>query len=99
MRNGEHIWSRDKVLASWCEVGLSLRGSNQVDQAAHLLGRLGLNFEDVYSSELERGRVSAKRVINKLHLHKRSELHSTWKLNERHFGELSGFTPESEVLT
>ena len=60
------------------------------------LSKTNLEFEHVFSSQLHRGWHTAKSVFWGLKLNNKADFHCNWKLNERHFGDISG-KPEEDL--
>jgi 2,3-bisphosphoglycerate-dependent phosphoglycerate mutase len=89
VRHGESLWNQENRFTGWVDVDLAPKGEEEAKIAGRALKDQGLDFDLVYTSVL-------KRAIRTLHiaLGEMDKLwlpvNKTWRLNERHYGELQG---------
>ena len=98
VRHGESEWNKDNKFCGWVDVPLSERGIKEAVTAAELLKEGGYYaFDKIHTSLLKRSTETANIIIQQL----RKENDSTcdqksftcvqhWRLNERHYGALTG---------
>jgi 2,3-bisphosphoglycerate-dependent phosphoglycerate mutase len=98
IRHGESEWNRDQRFTGWADVGLTELGRAQMQQASALLRREGLVVDLAFTSVLSRcvrsqwallegmDRVWVPVVLD-------------WRLNERHYGALTGLSKQAAVAT
>lgn len=91
LRHGESTANADGVFTGWTDVPLTDRGREQARTAAHLLTRAGLLPDVVHTSLLRRSITTADLVLNETG-RDWVPVHRTWRLNERHYGALTGRT-------
>ena len=89
LRHGESVWNRENRFTGWTDVDLSARGVAEAKEAGRLLAKKGYQFDVAFTSVL-------KRAIRTLWLALDAmdqmwvPVHTTWRLNERHYGALQG---------
>lgn len=90
LRHGESEWNKLNLFCGWYDVDLSEKGKLDASQiSAAALLQNGFKFDVAFTSALKRAHQSLKIVLNALEC---SEIpvRSTWRLNERHYGDLTG---------
>jgi 2,3-bisphosphoglycerate-dependent phosphoglycerate mutase len=92
LRHGESEWNASARFTGWADIGLTPRGFNQAQIAAEMLRCAGWTFDFGVSSMLTRA-VQTYSVVAK-HLCPEQERPpvTDWRLNERHYGILTGMT-------
>ena len=100
VRHGESEWNKDNRFCGWVDVALSDRGIEEANNAVELLKKSGyLAFDKVYTSLLKRSTETARIIIdeytkngdsNKQCDKKLFQCIKHWRLNERHYGNLTG---------
>jgi 2,3-bisphosphoglycerate-dependent phosphoglycerate mutase len=89
VRHGESTWNAKNLFTGWVDVDLSEKGEAEARNAGALLKQAGLVFDVGHTSVLTR----AVRTAN-LALEASGQLwlpvRRTWRLNERHYGDLQG---------
>lgn len=89
VRHGESVWNKENRFTGWTDVDLSPTGIEEAKEGGRLLKDEGYRFDCAYTSYL-------KRAIKTLHyiLDEMDQLwipvYKTWRLNEKHYGELQG---------
>lgn len=98
IRHGESEWNRDNRFTGWADVGLTERGRSHMHAAGALLRQEGLLVDLAFTSLLSRcilsqwallegmGRVWVPSVLD-------------WRLNERHYGALTGLSRAGAIET
>lgn len=89
LRHGQSQWNLDNRFTGWVDVDLSAQGEDEARAAGRLLVAAGLRFDAAHTSVL-------KRAVRTLWLalaqmgQEWVPTHSHWRLNERHYGALTG---------
>ena len=89
LRHGQSLWNRENRFTGWWDVDLSEAGVAEAQAAGELLRAEGFDFDCCFTSLLTR----AVRTLDLvLHAMDRLWLPVTkdWRLNERHYGGLTG---------
>lgn len=89
VRHGQSQANLDNVFTGWSDSPLTAKGLEQGHQVGKELRERGYLFDDVYTSYMRRSIMTANIVleeIDQLYI----PMHKTWRLNERHYGALSG---------
>ena len=86
-RHGESEWNKANLFTGWADVDLSEKGTQQAIDAGKLIKEAGIEFDQAYTSVLKR----AIKTTN-LALEASDQLwvpvEKSWRLNERHYGDL-----------
>jgi len=89
MRHGESQWNLENRFTGWTDVDLTPQGREQAWQAGKLLQEKGYGFDLAFTSKLKRAIRTlwlALDAMDAMHV----PVHSSWRLNERHYGVLQG---------
>lgn len=89
IRHGESEWNREQRFTGWADVGLTLRGMHQMQEAGRAIRQSGLVVDRVFSSVLVRC-VSSVDVFLLTAECPSITRTADWRLNERHYGALTG---------
>ncbi len=89
LRHGESTWNRENRFTGWTDVDLSEKGKEEARRSARLLADAGLSFDITYTSVLRRAIRTLWIVLDEMDLMYLPG-HSSWRLNERHYGALQG---------
>ena len=93
LRHGQSQWNLENRFTGWWDVDLSDKGVDEARAAGRLMKDKGLEFDRCFTSVLTR-------AIRTLHLalHEMDRLwlpvDKHWRLNERHYGGLTGFNKQ-----
>jgi len=98
LRHGESDWNRERRFTGWADVGLTDHGIWQMRHAARVLHEAGIEFDVVFSSVLVRCIRSAWLLLEALQC-EWIPLVSDWRLNERHYGALTGRSKDEASAT
>ena len=91
LRHGESIWNKENRFTGWTDVDLSEKGINEAEEAGKRLKEEGYTFDVAYTSLLKRGIRTTWIVLDVMDL-MWIPVHRSWRLNERHYGALQGFS-------
>ncbi|MGX7031192.1 2,3-diphosphoglycerate-dependent phosphoglycerate mutase [Vagococcus zengguangii] len=89
IRHGQSIWNLENRFTGWTDVPLSDQGIEEARQAGQALKAHDLQFDEVYTSVLQRAIRTAHIVMEEIEQLWVPEFKS-WRLNERHYGALQG---------
>lgn len=89
VRHGESRFNREGRFSGWADVDLSKEGEDQAFEVGNLLKAEGYTFELVATSALKRTIRSAWFTLDALD-QQWVPLVADWRLNERHYGALTG---------
>jgi 2,3-bisphosphoglycerate-dependent phosphoglycerate mutase len=89
LRHGQSQWNLENRFTGWVDVDLTAEGEAQAKRGGELMGEAGLVFDRAYASVLTRairtGNIALK-AAGQLWI----PLVKDWRLNERHYGGLTG---------
>ena len=99
VRHGESEWNKDNRFCGWVDIPLSHLGCEEAKAAGKMLEMAGYSqFDIVYTSFLSRASDTANLIIDQLvkdndpnTTRTKPNLVKDWRLNERHYGGLTGF--------
>jgi probable phosphoglycerate mutase len=94
VRHGETDWNAARRLQGHTDIDLNARGLMQAKQMAHALKRINLQFDVLYTSDLQRAAKTAQAIEV---LFKTSAI-SNAALRERHLGALQGLTTDEAPI-
>lgn len=89
VRHGQSEWNEKDLFTGWMDCGLSKLGEKEAENCGNLLKNTGDRIDILYTSRLLRAIKTANIVLEKvgsLHI----DVKRSWRLNERHYGELQG---------
>ncbi|KAK7863543.1 hypothetical protein R5R35_011170 [Gryllus longicercus] len=89
VRHGESEWNQQNLFCGWYDSLLSEKGEQEAKTAAEALANSGLTIDVAHTSVLTRANKTLESIlqgIGKPDL----EVKKTWRLNERHYGGLTG---------
>lgn len=89
VRHGQSQANRDNIFTGWTDVPLTAKGIDQGVAVGQQLRQRGLQFADAHTSYMQRAIMTTDLIldeIDQLYI----PIHKTWRLNERHYGALSG---------
>jgi probable phosphoglycerate mutase len=94
VRHGETDWNAARRLQGHTDIDLNTRGLAQAKQMAYALKRINLQFDVLYTSDLQRAAKTAQAIEA---LFKTSVISSA-TLRERHLGALQGLTTDEAPM-
>ncbi len=89
VRHGQSQANLDNIFTGWTDSPLTATGLAQAHQVGRLLAARGFQYSAVHTSVMQRAIITANTILaeqDQLYL----PIHKTWRLNERHYGALSG---------
>ncbi len=89
LRHGQSQWNVENRFTGWTDVPLSDEGRAEAAEAARLLKDGGYTFDVAFTSVLKRAIHTCNVVLDALDL-SWIPVHKSWRLNERHYGDLQG---------
>ncbi len=89
IRHGESTWNKENLFTGWTDVPLTTQGEQEAARAAALLQAHGFDFDICYTSFLQRA-IDTLAIILQEYDRKWLPVIKSWKLNERHYGDLQG---------
>jgi len=91
IRHGNSEWNLSGRFTGWTDIPLNQAGLAQAARAGERLARDGLMFDEVHTSALRRAGEFAESLLAAMR-HPPIPQHATWRLNERHYGQLQGLS-------
>eukprot|EP00617_Octactis_speculum_P015856 CAMPEP_0185750658 /NCGR_PEP_ID=MMETSP1174-20130828/9438_1 /TAXON_ID=35687 /ORGANISM="Dictyocha speculum, Strain CCMP1381" /LENGTH=322 /DNA_ID=CAMNT_0028427293 /DNA_START=127 /DNA_END=1095 /DNA_ORIENTATION=+ len=94
VRHGESAFNAEKRFSGWLDVDLTERGCQEAYLSGLRVKSAGFQFDEAHTSMLKR---AVRTLWTILHVsdHHYIPIHNTWRLNERHYGALSGLSKEA----
>lgn len=89
VRHGESVWNKENRFTGWQDVDLSEKGRAEALEAGRVLLAEGFDFDLAYCSVLKRAIRTLwgiQEQMDRLWI----PVEKTWRLNERHYGALTG---------
>jgi len=96
VRHGESTWNKENKFTGWFDSPLSEKGHKEAKAAGVLLKAEGIHFDIAFTSFLSRAVRTcwyALEETNQMHV----PVHTSWRLNERHYGALQGLDKQQTV--
>ena len=93
LRHGESDWNLQNRFTGWTDVDLTAKGEREAHEAGKLLREEGFAFDLAYTSVLKRAIRTLNFVLDDMDL-AWIPVEKTWRLNERHYGDLQGLNKE-----
>lgn len=89
VRHGESQWNRDNRFTGWADIDLTENGIQQARNAGRALADAGFHFDLAITSMLKRTIRSQWLILEEMDA-MYTPIISHWRLNERHYGALTG---------
>lgn len=89
LRHGHTEWNLTDRFTGWTDIALTGVGIAEAEEAGRLLAGAGLRPDEVHVSRLRRTRQTAVALLAAAGA-AGVPIHTTWRLNERHYGALQG---------
>jgi 2,3-bisphosphoglycerate-dependent phosphoglycerate mutase len=96
VRHGESLWNREGRFTGWTDIDLTEAGVAQARRAGRSLADAGYRFDVAFTSLLKRTIRSQWLILDEMDA-MFTPVVGHWRLNERHYGELTGRT-RSEMI-
>jgi 2,3-bisphosphoglycerate-dependent phosphoglycerate mutase len=91
-RHGQSIWNAENRFTGWVDVDLSEQGILEAKNSGKLIKNLNINIDVSYTSFLKRAIKTLTVILEENNLE--LELNTSWEINERHYGSLTGLNKE-----
>ena len=85
-RHGESIWNQDSKFTGWTNIPLTDKGRMEAKKMAMVMKPYRPSI--IFTSVLQRS-IETSTIIQK-QLHEDIPIHTSWRLNEKHYGTLEG---------
>jgi len=89
-RHGESEWNALNQFCGWFDAALSESGKKEAAAGGAALKEQGFTFDAAHSSVLQRANTTCDIILDALELKDKIDVKKTWRLNERHYGGLTG---------
>lgn len=89
IRHGQSDWNLENRFSGWADVDITAQGAAEAREAGELLKQAGYHFDVAHTSVLKRAVRTLWGVLDTMDL-MWLPVHSDWRLNERHYGALTG---------
>ena len=96
IRHGQSIWNLENLFTGWTDVDLSKQGIDESRRAGKLLKDAGFVFDEAFTSVLKRAIRTLWMILDELDL-MWIPAHTSWRLNERHYGSYQGLNKAEMV--
>ena len=91
-RHGQSTWNAENRFTGWVDVDLSEKGKEEAKKSGELIRELNIKIDISYTSYLKRAIETLTIVLKTLNLP--MKFNTSWELNERHYGSLTGLNKE-----
>ncbi|CAH2232011.1 phosphoglycerate mutase 2 [Pararge aegeria] len=89
IRHGESEWNQKNLFCGWYDADLSDKGREEAVSAGKALKAEGYQFDVAHTSVLKRAQITLNSILQELG-QTDIPINKTWRLNERHYGGLTG---------
>ena len=93
VRHGESIWNQDSKFTGWTNIPLTKKGEQEAEKIAKLIKQNNWKPSIIFSSSLQRA-IKTGSIIKKQIYNYDIPMLTTWRLNEKHYGNLEGVERE-----
>lgn len=90
-RHGESEWNEKNLFCGWFNANLSRKGHLEAKKAGIAIRDENLKFDVAYASVLKRSQDTLRHILLESN-QSTIPIHTTWRLNERHYGGLTGYS-------
>jgi 2,3-bisphosphoglycerate-dependent phosphoglycerate mutase len=89
LRHGESEWNKKNLFTGWVDVDLNATGEAEAHRGGELIRDAGIAPDVLHTSLLRRAIRTAQIALDVMDRHW-IPVRRTWRLNERHYGDLQG---------
>ncbi|XP_026489116.1 phosphoglycerate mutase 1 [Vanessa tameamea] len=89
IRHGESEWNQKNLFCGWYDADLSDKGREEAVAAGKALKAEGYKFDVAHTSVLKRAQITLNSILQEIG-QTDIPINKTWRLNERHYGGLTG---------
>ncbi|CBY18847.1 unnamed protein product [Oikopleura dioica] len=90
VRHGESQWNHGKLFTGWYNCPLTAVGEKEARQAGAALREKWIEIDAAFSSLLLRANQTCDLILQELGVAESVDVKKSWRLNERHYGDLTG---------
>ena len=95
IRHGESVWNQESKFTGWTNIPLSTKGRKEAENVAFTLIENNLYPNIIFSSVLDRSIETSNIIRNNMVKNIIDvPIHTSWRLNEKHYGTLEGIPRE-----
>tara|TARA_B100000780_G_scaffold191025_1_gene134524 strand:+ start:397 stop:1116 length:720 start_codon:yes stop_codon:yes gene_type:complete len=91
-RHGQSVWNAENRFTGWVDVDLSQKGILEAQKSGQLIKSLNINIDISYTSFLKRAIKTLTTILQENNLE--LKFNTSWEINERHYGALTGMNKE-----
>ena len=91
-RHGQSIWNAENRFTGWVDIDLSEKGIIEAQKSGQLIKALNITIDVSYTSFLKRAIKTLTAILQENNL--KLEFNTSWEINERHYGSLTGLNKE-----
>ena len=91
-RHGQSIWNAENRFTGWVDVDLSEKGVLEAQKSGQLIKKQNINIDVSYTSFLKRAIKTLTTILQENNLE--LKFNTSWEINERHYGSLTGLNKE-----
>lgn len=96
VRHGQSLWNKERRFTGWADIDLTNQGQLEAELAGKLIKELKIDFYKCFTSQLKRA-VNSLNIILKILDKSNLEVIRSSKLNERHYGGLTGLNKDETI--
>ena len=96
VRHGQSVWNLDNRFTGWWDVPLSEAGRKEAQTAGVLMAEAGINVDSAHTSLLTRAIATLNLALEEMG-QTWVPVQRTWRLNERHYGGLTGLNKKETL--
>ena len=89
VRHGQSLWNAQNRFTGWEDIPLSPKGEEEAAKAGEILFLQKISFHCAWTSFLKRAQKTLQIILKEIKM-PNLPTHSSWRLNERHYGKLQG---------
>lgn len=93
VRHGQSIWNHDSKFTGWTNIPLTKNGKKEAKTIANIIKNNNLIPNMIFTSVLDRSIETSDIIKNEILNNEKSRnmnIHTSWRLNEKHYGTLEG---------
>ena len=98
LRHGQSQWNLDNRFTGWVDVDLTAEGEAQARRAGEQIAAAGFRPSVMFTSVLKRATRTGALALDSAGLRDVPVIHD-WRLNERHYGGLTGLNKAENLVT
>ena len=96
VRHGQSLWNKERRFTGWADIDLTEQGQLEAEIAGKLIKELKIDFHKYFTSQLKRAINSLNIILKTLDKSNEKVIRSS-KLNERHYGDLTGLNKDETI--